>query len=139
MGYQSDWLYRLIVREISTTLERAKSVAYEAQQPERILVSEYAAADWSYPRCVGEQIRQWVFEGNELHPVDPSHAICNPEEDGVFFREVTFQFHIRPDRRRVAFTYAFGPRHGHGVIFDVLGQGQSGRLEQNREMPQWVS
>jgi hypothetical protein len=142
MGWQSDWLYRLIFEQIAKIWETAtrEGAGPFGPPPNALLITETRDADWEHARCLGNPIRYWMYQGGEPECVPTVEVDTNPgQRQGMFYERGEVVFCIAADRNRVLFTYILGPRYGRGMILDVVGQGADGRLASSIASMLWVS
>jgi hypothetical protein len=139
-GSRTDWLYRLIFREVGDLWEGVHSGDPEmGPPPDWLRVEELGGADWVAARCLGPVRRVWTFGPEGLHAQsgeEEAVAECG-EARGVFWPVGLVRFHIAADRERLVFEYAVGPLYGSGMVLGVTGRGTSGRL--CPAGPEWVS
>ncbi len=148
MGWKSDWLYKLIFKEIEAVwlaaLREHKTALNRNQHPgkllERLIVQECENANWNFPGCLDPVIRQWIYDGIgfSLASTDEISAPESHVDQGMFHTTGRIRFHIDSPRKRIVLTYVLGPLHGRGKILQVRGQGKRARLEAAGG-PAWVS
>ena len=131
MGWQSDWLYRLIFREIENVRAAAnRQDAKNGLPPTVYYILEYSDADWEKVTHLGTVKRSWILKKDE--PLAETDATFTPgddaEIDGMFFNKAAIAFHISSDRKRVTFEYFLGPLYARGRILAVHGQGNRAKL-----------
>jgi hypothetical protein len=143
MGWQSDWLYRLIFDEVAILWAQARKdgAGTFGPSPDRFYVEECAAADWKELHCQPPVLRTWVFDGS-IPPVLLTPSSVPPSDRtvrGMFFVDGMVQFHIGGNRNQIVWTHILGRRYGRGKVFRVQGQGQTATLERDRDFGEWVS
>jgi hypothetical protein len=149
MGWKTDWLHGLIFQEITKLAAVTGGVLATVGPPPTLFhVLEFSDADWETVHCRGSVKFRWTVTNGELAEVRPSLLTPSDAYDlivpspikATYFVEAVFAFHIATDRKRVAFTYYFGPRYAHGQILGVSGQGKTGTLDRNPFGPrEWIS
>src|SRR3954449_845930 len=136
----TDWLYRVIFREVSNLWESVCSGdREEGPPPDRLRIEELGGADWEAARCLDPVRRVWTFgpEGLQAQPeAEVAVAECGGDR-GRFWQVGLVRFHIADDRQRLVLEYVVGPLYGRGMVLRVTGQGTSGRL--CPEGPEWIS
>jgi hypothetical protein len=138
-GWRTDWLYRLVFKEVAAVWEKVRSEGRSlGTPPDWLCVQELRRADWENLRCLGPVRRAWSFRSGGLSPLPPEGVDpdCG-EPRGMFYQVGRVRFHIA-DRKRLVFEYTVGPRYGRGVFFRVAGQGKRGRLHLDGPL-MWVS
>jgi hypothetical protein len=77
MGWQTDWLYRLIFAEASRLWDVAREQRASdlfGPPPGYFLLREHAGADWSEPYSVGAVLREWRYSGATFEACPPTSA-----------------------------------------------------------------
>jgi len=143
MGWQSDWLYRLIFDEAAKLWTQAQKEGSGTfgPAPDRFYVQQCAAFDWQKLYCHPPILRVWSFDTTVWPALVAAIPFPTPDRAvrGMFFVDGSVQFHIADDRKRVGWNHILGPRYGRGKVFRVRGQGQTATLEQDPAFGEWVS
>jgi hypothetical protein len=140
-GWRTDWLYRLVFREVADLWAEVRSGNPEmGRPPELLVIEELGGADCQTARCLPPVRRVWTFgpEGLQPRPGDEENLAACAGRRGMFWRVGLIRFHVAAGRRRVVFEYVVGPRYGRGLILRVAGQGKKGRLRPEAG-PAWLS
>jgi hypothetical protein len=146
MGWTSDWLYHLIFKEVADVWASALANAVERPDlfgpgPELLTVHECGGVRWKNVQCLDPVTREWVYGGRtfvEQETVGEYRAGKNVRLKAFYSRPV-LQFHITPDRTRVAITYVLGSRYGRGFVLAIEGQGKEGRLVPDQTASGWIA
>jgi hypothetical protein len=143
MGWQSDWLYRLIFDEAAKLWAQAQKEGSGTfgPAPERFYIQQCAAIAWEQLFCRPPILRVWSFDTTAPPALVTTLPFAAPDRTvrGMFYVDGSIQFCIADDRRRVAWNHVLGPRYGRGKVFRVRGQGKTATLEQDSAFGEWVS
>lgn len=146
MSWETDWLYSLIFAEVRRLWNRARRESTTmgtdfGPAPRCLIISEYSDGNFTNATCRGLRKRQWRYSGDEhlilIEPDDPGISHVSETPDQMFFSVGEVRFSISADRKSLIFEYALGPRYGCGQVFQVHGQGKSGRLGQVENSISW--
>jgi hypothetical protein len=144
MGWRNDWLYGLIFDEVARVWTRALKESTSpimGSPPDYLLVREHGSADWEHVACLPPVLREWTYTGEafEPRPLSDTDELPPPTRRDAFYSYGIVQYHIRPDRKKVLFTFVLGPLYGRGNVFRVFGQGKRGMLTGDPDSNAWVS
>jgi hypothetical protein len=143
MGWQTDWLYRLIFDEVTKlwTQAQQEGASRFGPAPDRFYIQQYAAVQWEQLVCQPPVTCIWTFAGTTapVLVVTPSFPTPDRTVRGMFFIDGVVQFHITEDHKRIVWNHWLGRRYGRGNVLRVHGQGQQATLERDPAFGEWVS
>ena len=140
MGWQSDWLYQVIFKNIQKAWEEVLKDGQTEMgpAPDYCIVSqfsEFKSVPWQssllMATSAGPIIKRWKLDsvgvdritGAQVKEFEIPH-----KERGAFYRVGKINFCISDDRRIVSIGCNFGPRYGTERVYRVQGQGKHGQL-----------
>ena len=143
MGWKNDWLYRLIFQQARFIWDRfdpenRSDGPLVSSLP--LIIQECQRSEWRSAFVAPPIVRAWRYDGDQFEPLDPteSEATYCPEVRGIRYSIGLVRFAIVDDRRRVVFTYVLGPRYGRARVWQVKGQGGTGKLVPEPEAEEWI-
>ncbi len=143
MGWQSDWLYRLIFDEVAKLWSQAQQegAGRFGPAPDRFYIQQYADVDWEQLFCQLPVMRVWAFEGTTAPVLVTTLPFPTPDRAvrGMFFVDGVVQFHITNDRKRIVWNHWLGRRYGRGKVLRVHGQGQAATIDRDPAFGEWAS
>jgi hypothetical protein len=143
MGWQSDWLHRLIFDEVTNLWSQTQQegAGRFGPAPERFYIQHYAGVDWEQLLCQPPVMRVWTFAGTTTPKLvlTPPFPTLDRTVRGMFFVDGVVQFHITDDRKQIVWNHWLGQRYGRGKVLRVHGQGQHATLERDPAFGEWVS
>jgi len=143
MGWQSDWLYRLIFDEVTKLWIQAQQegAGKFGPAPDRFYIQQFAAVHWEQLVCQPPVTHVWSFEGTAAPMFVIPRPFPTPDQTarGMFFRNGVAQFHITENRQQIVWNHRLGRRYGRGKVLRVRGQGQQATLEGDPAFGEWVS
>jgi hypothetical protein len=155
MGWQSDWLYRLIFRsaeESWTQVTRTRETHPNfGPFPEYLLLWQFsevqiqpydgASAKLLRATLSGEVTRQWRIDTDGLRlQKEREVPLRRREPVRRVFHEVGFVgFYIHPNRKLVVLSHSLGPLWGRQGVYQVYGQGGRGTLVPHSDFVSFIS
>ena len=144
MAWTSDWLYSLLLDRARDTFAEAVRAATERSEepPEKLLATEHAEWKRESTMTSGDPVRIWSSENDFTSLIDPSMwqslKIQNQDRRQSIHSVPLFSWFVSDDRKQILICRWIGPLYGNGGWWDVVGQGQTGKLVQaNRRA--WIS
>jgi len=144
MGWRMDWLYRLIFQQVRFVWEQMHKEGADGRYgvpPDYLLVQQCREADGNKAHCLSPVLHPWRYEETGLAELSPLEA--QPEAPvtirGMFYTVGVVRFHIAEKRDRVTFEFVLGPRYGRGRVWQVRGQGATGKLIPDTDAVGWIS
>ena len=139
MGWQSDWLYQLIFKNIQQHWEQAlMDGKLIGPAPDYCIVSQFADLksvpyqdSYLMATSKGPVIKRWRLDRTGIHRIteaDEKQLTIPYEGRGAFYRIGKISFCISCDRKIVAIKCNFGPRYGTSRVYKVQGQGKNSQL-----------
>jgi hypothetical protein len=146
MGWRTDWLYRLIFHQVELIWQQAQKEGMDSESndsPSYLLVREHGEAACEEAYCLQPIVRVWHYDATGL-AVLPNNEIQKESLGsvsirGMFYSSGLIDFHITEKRDRVVFTYVLGPRYGRGQVWEIKGQGASGKLVPAPNTVGWIA
>jgi len=135
--WQNDWLYALVLREAERDWEWCGQVS-DGDVWRYVLVEEWSSANHS--KCDGRVVRAWVRDVEGLREIGlDDHKRHRRRIRGRIYPFVIMEFHIYPDRARVALGHRQANTAGAGCRFLVQGEGTEAELEYDPAGGGWRS
>ena len=136
--WQTDWLYALVLRQAEEAWAQCN------RDPDRwewkyVLIEEYPEARGA--SCRGDVVRAWIRDAGGLREITlaEDERLTADILQYPVFPFILLEFHILPDRQRVAIGHRRAGMGGRGWRYLVRGEGAEAALEDDPSGGFWRS
>ena len=136
MGWKKDWLYKLIFKEFyHKWKKRYNSLLFVNNTfPIKSYIFEYSNGYEDKASVNGNIFRSWMYNLQENHIKMLNKELPKKlSVSGRYYELANCSFYIHKNRKKVTIQSLFGSLSGESKIYDVIGQGHSGYLQENME------